>query len=236
MFVKSAAFYDAIYSFKDYAAASARLHELISDRLVKADTLLDVGCGTGKHLQHLQQHYQVAGLDISPELLAMARENCPDVPFYQADMVDFALDRNFDVIICLFSAIAYVKTLDRLYEAIATMSRHLQPGGLLIVEPWVSPEKYWRNHIVANFVNQPDLKISWMYHHEIEDQVSVFNINYLVGTPQGVDHFTERHEMGLFTHEQYLKAFQKAGLEVEYDTEGLFGRGMYVGVKATPNP
>ncbi|MCB0628213.1 MAG: class I SAM-dependent methyltransferase [Lewinella sp.] len=229
--MKSAAFYNAIYGFKDYEGASARLHTLIQENKPGAGTLLDVGCGTGLHLKYLRKQYEVAGLDISPELLAVARESCPDIPFHEADMTDFELNRTFDVVICLFSAIAYVKTLANLERAMTQMARHLQPGGLLIVEPWVSPEKYWRNHIVANFVDQPDLKISWMYNHDIEDSVSVFNINYLVGTPQGVEYFTERHEMGLFTHEQYLAAFGQAGLHVEYDEKGLFGRGMYLGVK-----
>lgn len=231
MFVKSAEFYNAIYKFKDYAGASEQLYSLIQQHNPKAKTLLDVGCGTGKHLEYLQKYYQVEGLDISPELLQVAREQCPEIPFHEASMVDFNLDRTFDVVICLFSAIAYVKTIECLDQAVASMARHLKPGGIMIVEPWVSPEKYWRNKVIANFVDEPELKISWMYNHEIEGLVSVFNINYLVGTPQGVEYFTERHEMGLFTHEQYLESFQKAGLEVQYDAKGLFGRGMYLGLK-----
>jgi hypothetical protein len=44
-----------------------------------------------------------------------------------------------------------------------------------------------------------------------------------------VSYFTERHEIGLFTDEEYLRAFQSAGLKVSYDAHGLFGRGMYLG-------
>lgn len=230
MFVKSAKFYNAIYKFKDYAQASEQLYTLLQQHNPQAKTLLDVGCGTGKHLEYLQKYYQVEGIDISPELLEVARQASPEITFHQANMVDFNLGHSFDVVICLFSAIAYVKTIECLDIAVASLARHLQPGGIMIVEPWVSPEKYWRNKIVANFVDEPELKVSWMYTHEIENLVSVFNINYLVGTPQGVEYFTERHEMGLFTHEQYVNSFQKAGLSVKYDANGLFGRGMYLGV------
>ncbi|MFV9507699.1 MAG: hypothetical protein AB4911_24370, partial [Oscillochloridaceae bacterium umkhey_bin13] len=100
----------------------------------------------------------------------------------------------------------------------------------LIVEPWFSPESYWVGRVTANFVDQPDLKIAWMYISEREGLLTVLNIHHLVATPDGVEHFTERHEMGLFTHEEYLEAFVEAGLEVSYDSQGFFGRGMYLGI------
>ncbi|HEX3035124.1 MAG TPA: class I SAM-dependent methyltransferase [Thermodesulfobacteriota bacterium] len=230
MFTKSAKFYDALYNFKDYSAASRQLCALIRQINPSAKTLLDVACGTGKHLECLREYYQVEGLDINPELLEIARRRCPEVPLHEGNMVDFNLGRNFDVVTCLFSSIGYVKTLENLERSVACMTCHLQPGGIVIVEPWFSPETYWVGRVTANFVNEPELKISWMYTSEVEGRVSVLDINYLVGTPQGIEYFVERHEMGLFTHEEYLEAFQKIGLEVYYDSKGLFGRGMYIGV------
>jgi hypothetical protein len=53
----------------------------------------------------------------------------------------------------------------------------------------------------------------------------------MVATPQGVEYFTERHELGLFIHEEYMEAFHKTGLEVTHDPEGLDGRGLYLGMK-----
>ena len=51
----------------------------------------------------------------------------------------------------------------------------------------------------------------------------------LVATADGVERFEEPHELGLFTHPEYLEAFRAAGLEGEHDAEGLMGRGLYVG-------
>ncbi|MCB9302098.1 MAG: class I SAM-dependent methyltransferase [Lewinellaceae bacterium] len=228
MYTKTAKFYDALYHFKDYAAEAEKLQAFIEQLNPNAKTLLDVACGTGKHLEYLQNIFQVEGLELSADLLNVARERCPEVSFHLGNMMDFNLGRHFDVITCLFSSISYVKTIENVEQAIRCMAQHLKPEGILVIEPWISPEKYWRNKIVANFVEEPELKIAWMYKHETEGSVSVSNIHYLVGTPQGVEHFTERHEMGLFKQEQYVQAFEKAGLAVDYDPEGLFGRGMYI--------
>jgi len=231
MYIKSAKFYDALYHFKNYEEAAANLHTQIMNLHPRATSLLDVGCGTGNHLEFLRRHYRVEGLDLNPDLIEVARDRCPDVPLHVADMLTFSLEHSFDVITCLFSSIAYVKTLSNLNQAVSQMAAHLNQGGLLFVEPWVSPENYWLGRITANFVDQAELKIAWMYTSEIEGTVSIFDINYLVGTPEGVSYFTERHEMGLFTVEEYKEAFCKAGLEVEFDPKGLFNRGLYTARK-----
>ena len=191
MFIHSAPFYDALYSFKDYAEAVRHLTAILDREAPAARTLLDVGCGTGRHLQTLRQRYDVQGLDVDPAMLAVARERCPDVKFHEVDMARFSLPDRFDVITCLFSSIGYVKSRDRLRSAIGCMSAHLNPGGMLLVEPWFTPDDYWVGVITANHVDQPDLKIAWMYVGERERDIAVLDIHYLGGRPEGVETFRE---------------------------------------------
>jgi len=224
--------YDALHDlFKDYPTECAKLRTVLYRHAPRAKTLLDVTCGTGRHLEHLRKLYYVEGLDRSAEMLKTARKRCPGVRFHQANMLNFRLHRRFDVIICLFSSIAYVKTIERLRRTIANFGSHLRPGGIVVVEPWFSPEKYWTGRVVANFVDKPELKIVWMYTSEAEGRTAILDSHYLVGTPAKIDHFTERYEVGLFRHRDYLEVFQKANLAVHYDNDGLMGRGMYIGLK-----
>ncbi len=229
MFTKSAAFYDAIYHFLDYPGAVRQIHGLVQQRTPGASTLLDVACGTGQHLQYFREDYAVEGLDLDGELLGVAAERCPGVPLHQASMVDFELGRRFDVVTCLFSAIGYVQTVDQMRRAVATMARHLNPGGLLIVEPWFEPERFWTDTITVNHADAPDMRICWMYTSKREGNVSVLDIHYLVGTPEHVEHVVEEHRVGLFTREESTQAMQDAGLTVTYDPQGPFNRGLYVG-------
>ncbi len=87
MFHESARFYDAIYSFKDYAAEAGWLRYLLTEHGHPDGTLLDVACGTGAHLLHLRDHYRVEGLDLDPGMLDVARAKLPGVPFHQGDML-----------------------------------------------------------------------------------------------------------------------------------------------------
>jgi len=230
MFTKSARYYDALYSFKNYDETCVRLREFIERYHPSAKRLLDVACGTGRHLEFLRQHYDVEGLDLSPELLEVASRRCPTVPLHHADMTGFQLTRRFDVVLCLFSSIGYTKTAVRMQDAVRSMANHLNPGGLLLVEPYFTPQQYWANDLRANFVDQPDLKIAWMYVSSIEGTVSILDIHYLIGKREGFEYFTERHEIGLFTESEYRKALEQAGLHVSYDVAGIFGRGMYIGL------
>jgi ubiquinone/menaquinone biosynthesis C-methylase UbiE len=234
LFEKSAEYYDAIYDAvgKNYKREANRLRRLIQEHKRSAgNTLLDVACGTGRHLMFLKRHFNVEGLDLDPILLEIARKRNRGVPFYIGDMQTFKLQRQFDVITCLFSAIGYMKTVSGLQRAVRNMERHLKTGGVLIVEPWLTPTKYSPRHLSAVFVNMPELKIVRMNNALRKSNRSILDFHYMVGTPEKISYFRETEDFGLFTRKQYMSAFRSAGLKVHYDPRGLIGRGLYVGRK-----
>ncbi|MBB3086886.1 class I SAM-dependent DNA methyltransferase [Geodermatophilus sabuli] len=227
MYSQSARLYDVMYAGKDYAAAARYVRGAIEAVNPKAATLLDVACGTGQHLEHLRASYDVEGLDLNPDLLAAAHTRCPGVPLHHADMSSFSLPRRFDVITCLFGSVAYLKTADRLTATVKRMASHLTDDGVLLIEPWFTPTAFWSDHLVANFYDSPDLKLAWMYRHERDGDMAILDQHFLVGEPHGIESFTERHELGLFSEEDWDAAFAAGGLLADFDDGGPFGRGLY---------
>lgn len=230
---KSARYYDAIYlQQKDYHREAEILKQIIiQQHPCPANRLLDIACGTGLHLQWLQDDFQVEGMDINPDMLEIARERLPGLHFHQADMTNFDLASRYDIILCLFSSIGYVKTLEKLRAALGCMFDHLYPGGLLLVEPWFTPQAWQPNTVHAVFVDKPDLKIARINTSLQEGNLAVMDMHHLVGTPEETFHFVERHELGLFEIDEMISAFKANGFTVSYDQYSFSKRGLYLASK-----
>lgn len=227
MYARSAHVYDEIYGAKDYEGEAGRLHELIQARNAGARSLLDVACGTGRHLEHLRAWYEVEGVDREPALLAIARGRLGDVPLHEGDMRDFDLARQFDAVTCLFSAVGHLDSAEQLGAAVATMARHLRPGGVLVVEPWVTPDRWIDSYAEAEAQGSvARASRSWR-----EGAKSLLQFHWLVARPDAIESWTETWTLTLFSDDDYMGAFRAAGLAVEHDPEGLIGRGLYVGVR-----
>jgi SAM-dependent methyltransferase len=232
MYTQSAKYYDALYRAlgKDYAQEGARIQQIVSDRCRSGGkTLLDIGCGTGKHIEALRPHFECEGLDVDRTMLDIARERNPGVAFHLGDMIGFNLGKRFDVITCLFGSIGYVPNVQRLEQTIQTFARHLKPGGVIVVEPWVKPEDWKDGQVNALYVNEPELKVARMSVARRDANISILNFHYMVASRDGIRTFTEPHRLTLFSDDEYRQAFARARLFFDYEENGLTpGRGLYV--------
>lgn len=228
MYNQLAEHYDRIYASKNYEPEADRLREVIAERDPNARSLLDVACGTGGHLLHLQKHFECEGLDLSEEMVRIAREKLTNMPLHVASMTDFDLGRRFDAVVCLFSAVGHLVTVERLSAAIGNMAAHLNPGGVLVVEPWIDPADWIAGHVNMDTYEDDDLKIARLSVSEPVDRGRIV-MEWLVGTKFGVQRLRDEHEMGWFTRDEYESAFRQAGLSVTRNAHGLTGRGLYIG-------
>ena len=125
-------FYDA--AMGDRTEMASYILRLIRRHKPKARTLLELACGTGAILKILAKSYAVAGLDLSPQMLSLARKKLPHVRFYRKNMARFELATKFDVIICVFDSINHVLEFGNWQKIFRIAARHLEKDGLFLFD------------------------------------------------------------------------------------------------------
>ena len=234
-----AEYYDAVYSFKDYRAEALRVMALArrSGRSGGREWL-DVGCGTGHHLRYFARRYRCTGVDASPAMVQLARRRVPGARLVRGDMRRLRLRREYDVVSCLFSAIGYMRSLAELRQAIDHLAVHLKPGGVLVIEPWLTPAVYRPGGVHLRVDETPNLKIARANTSELRGRLSILRMHYLIaerGRP--IRYAAEVHSMGLFTVPETLRLLRRSGLRARFLRRGLMpDRGLFVAVRPVAPP
>src|SRR5262245_11091026 len=142
-------------------------------------------------------------------------------------MTSFALPRKYEVVLCLFSAIGYVKTLENVRRTLERFRAHVADDGIVVVEPWFAPGVIENGYVSVRTAKADGVAVARMTHNTVEGRLSTLRFDYLIGRASGVEHATELHELGLFTTEEMLDCFESAGLRATHDPKGLFDRGLF---------
>jgi ubiquinone/menaquinone biosynthesis C-methylase UbiE len=236
VFRHTAHIYDLIHQAtgKDYGEESKQLDEQIRARNPTARHLLDVACGTGAHLRHLHGLYHVTGVDLEPAMLAEAQTHLPGVELIEADMRSLSLNRRFDAITCLFSSIGYMQSTEELNTAIGAMARHLNPGGVLIVDGWVRPDAWidpGTTHVEV--AESHSMKVVRAGRSRRVGKQTHLEMHHLVVTLDRVDHIFDEHVLTLFSDDEYRAAFGAARLEADKVASPMPRRDRYIGQAST---
>jgi ubiquinone/menaquinone biosynthesis C-methylase UbiE len=107
---------------------------LIKQSNPNANTVLELACGTGAVLEPLAKDYVVSGLDLSSEMLKVAKKKLPKAKFYHQDMTNFKLDEKYDVILCLFDSINHLLKFNDWQKVFIKAAEHLNDKGVFIFD------------------------------------------------------------------------------------------------------
>ncbi|MCI4373619.1 MAG: class I SAM-dependent methyltransferase [Thermoplasmata archaeon] len=235
MYRDLAIYYDRIYSDRDYRGETARIVAL-ARRFGRSSggRWLDVACGTGRHLEYLRARYEVTGVDRSRPMLREARKRLPGVRLRSADMRTLDLGERFDVVSCLFSAIGYLRTESDLRRAFRAFARHLVPGGVVLIAPWIGPAKFRPGFVSLDRYEDETTKIARGGFSERRGAISRITFDYLIGeVGRGFRHIREVEELRLTPPLRLRRLLADAGLITTWLPPGSRtreSRGWLVGV------
>lgn len=148
-----ARYYNLLYADKDYSKETGFVLECFSAAGCRFTSLLDLGCGTGRHaLCMAERGKAVIGVDQSETMLEMGRQklseavmrrplpaHVPMPELFLGDAREIRLGRTFDAVTSLFHVMSYQNNEDEALALLATAHQHLQPGGMFLFDFWYGP-------------------------------------------------------------------------------------------------
>lgn len=224
VFAEYSAYYDALYRDKDYAAEAAYVLQLLRERRPDIATLIDLGCGSGKHARELARTgLRVTGVDRSAAMLAEAerlvRDDAPRPQFIEADVVSFVAPEPADAIVSLFHVVSYLTSNEQLETFFANVTRSLVPGGLLLFDFWFGPAVLAQKPDVrVKRVAFGDYEVVRIAEPQLHEERNVVDVNYTLfiesKTGGAIQKVTESHPMRYFSLPEIEQFLGRAGLRM----------------------
>jgi len=204
-----ARYYDLLYCDKDYAGESDYVAAHIRRQAPQAKRILELGCGTGAHAEHLaRMGYTVHGVDMSEGMLARAEARKAALPpevsarlsFGHGDVRTVRTGETYDAVISLFHVMSYQTSNADLAAAFGTASAHLQPGGLFLFDFWYGPAVLTqRPEVRIKRLEDEDIKVTRIAEPEMHVNENVVDVNYSVFIEvkglMKVEQVKEKHRM-----------------------------------------
>ena len=239
VFADYARYYDLLYRDKDYAAEADYLAGLIRKFHPAAESILELGSGTGIHASLLaKKGFAVHGIERSQEMLSRSqtlagkpasRQN--RLSFSLGDIRKIHLHKHFDAVLALFHVISYQTTNQDVTETFETARQHLKTGGIFIFDVWYGP---------AVLTDRPAVRIKRMADdqtevtrlaepvlHPNENRVDVhYHMFVRTRSTQAVSELKETHAMRYFFKPEIERIAAQTEFHCLHAEEWLSGRGI----------
>ena len=203
---------------EDYIEETEFFSRIIkSEAKIDVRSLLHLGCGGGRNDHTFQNHFHVTGIDISKEMLELARELNPSAEYICDDMRTVRLERTFDCVTALDS-VNYMITEEDLSRLFRTAHIHLNPGGIFLTVVEESRERFKQNRTISSTHSRDDTQITFIensFDPDPQDDHFEMTFIYLVRKRGTLEIYTDSHLWGHFTMDAWLNLLKTTGFEVK---------------------
>lgn len=217
-------YYDLLYSDKDYEDEIDYIHNLIQENNPTTKTILDLGCGTGKHAELLyDKRYSIHGIDLSKEMLKVAEQRRigkeDKLTFTHSNIQNLKLNKKFDTIISLFHVMSYQNSNKELIKAFKVAKRHLKKDGIFIFDFWYGPA------VLTDLPNtrvkrleDKNIKVTRIAEPVLHPQKNIVDVNYDVfiedKKTKAIIEKKELHKMRYFFDTELKFICEKVGFNI----------------------
>jgi len=223
--------YDLLYSDKDYNGEVEYIDSLIKDNSNNTQTILDLGCGTGKHASLLcDKGYKVHGIDLSEDMLKIAETRRNDkkekLSFSHSNIQELNLDKKFDVVVSLFHVMSYQSSNEELIRAFDVAKNHLEDDGVFIFDFWYGPAVLTDLPITrVKRLENENIKVTRLAEPVLYAQQNIVDVNYDVfiedKSTQQIVEKKELHKMRFLFDTELELICEKKGFKIENKHEWM---------------
>lgn len=230
-----ASYYDAMYvrapAYKEEAEKIAKICQSLCAS--GGRSLLDIACGTGAHSLYLSDCFDVTGMDLSEEMLKIARAKAPAAAFIKGDMFRFHLEEQFDAAVNLYGSIGFAKNGEELTAGLQCAYNSLKRGGVFILTPWSTAQTF-QEGVISGSMRQGDLHYCRMEAvRKLDAKTACVEMFHLIGQRGHIEQKKHLQRITLWSEEEYRSALASVGFRLkERLSEHEFRMGAFVCVKS----
>ncbi len=211
--ISFASIYDDIMGAVPYGFWYDYLNEILRYYQIKPRKILDLACGTGSmSMLFLRDGYQVTGLDISADMLNVARKKASEksgqVNFVEADLRDFIFQRKYDLAFSLFDSLNYILDLESLQRVFSNVFNTLSDEGIFIFD-MNTPKRLMSIKPGSTVINGEDYSCIW---EDIIDRERLrWKVKLKIYLKNKGEYFEELHQETAYKIEEVVEKLQEAG-------------------------
>ena len=212
--------YDRLMNDVDYKGRTAYLLKLFKKFGKVPSLLLDVACGTGGFSnQFALKGIEVIGIDMSEEMLLVARENSEeletDVLFLCQKAEEIDLYGTVDGAICCMDSVNHITDIKKLKKAFEKVALFLEEGCLFIFDV---NSVYKHEHVLADntfVIEEEDVFCVWQNEYNKEKLITDISLDFFVDNSNGYDRYSEDFSERAYTEDELEMLLANSGFKIE---------------------
>lgn len=214
------AFYDRLTDDQPYDLWLDLIQQTLQQQ--KVSRVLDIGCGTGTLTQHFTQFAdEVMGMDLSVEMLVLAKQKSSQVQWIEGDMSDFNLNTDFDLITILCDSLNYLADETAVVATFEHVYQHLNVDGYFIFDVHTTHKMTHQFNGQVYLDDREDLTLVWQT-EPAEAPYSVWHdlTFFILNEAQTYVRQDESQYQRTFEKDQYIDMLKQVGfnhIETFYD-------------------